>query len=129
MHRTTLFIQPVAALVALILVATAAVPANPTPRDTLEKACDKAYEMYIHAEKKELDAVITSAQETLELTEKAFNELENVPGPSQSYTGDARDWLRQTIKDAQNKEANDAFEHAIKARGSLNKALDACPKN
>jgi hypothetical protein len=137
MNNTRFFLKPVAALFAMVLIATAGAPANLGARESLEKAAEKAYDMYVLADKGDLDGVIPAAEKTLEYTETAFNELrtlqEKASGGaydrSTTHTQDALDWLKQTIKDAKAKDAKETFAHALKARGSLNKALDEFPKS
>ena len=135
MNSTRSFLKPVAALFAFALMATAAVPSTVGVKESLEKAADKAYEMWKLLDKGELEAAIPVAETTLEYTESAYRELSALADKDSAYqtsyrhTGDAVDWLKQTIKDAKAKEAKDAFYHGNRARGSLNHALDNFPKS
>jgi hypothetical protein len=137
MNCARLFLKPVAALFALVLMATAAAPSTAGAKESLQKAADKAYDMYMLAEKGDLEGAIPVAEATLEYTETAYDELDALArnshnggyDRSQRDTGEARDWLIQTIKDAKAKDAKDTVEHALKARGSLNHALDEFPKS
>jgi hypothetical protein len=135
MSSTRLFFKPFVVLFALALTATEGAPSNLDAKGSLQKAADKAYDMWVLLDKGDLEAAIPVAEATMAYTETAYRELSALAEKDGSYNSsyrhaaDALDWLKQTIKDAKAKETREAFSHGNKARGSLNHALDEFPKS